>query len=113
MKTISKIKKGMVLLTACLSLFVCGCSSTNVDYESAKDFETALNNGENLEGVVVSFEVEEINANATLGYTIWAGEHLNFIFSENPDVEENETVTVKVNSVSNVLGSWVIQCEVV
>lgn len=90
-------------------------TTTNVNiinYADAESFESALNNGENLEGKIVQFVADELNPDSALGYNIWAGEHLNFIFSENPKVKEGNTVIIKVTKVDKFDDiSWIIYCE--
>ena len=76
-----------------------------------EEFENALNNGENMEGTYVSFVVKEIRPQSTYGYNLWAGEHLNFVSSKNPNVNVGDMLTVKVTSINSVAGSWIIQYE--
>ena len=80
----------------------------DIDYENVKDFEDALNEGKDLEGKTVKITVDEYKPDGKLGYTIWSGEHLNFISDDNPKVEVGDTITVKVKTVKNLLGSWII-----
>ena len=110
-----KVGKIMIaLLTAAMILGICGCSpKVVIDYGNAEAFEAALNRGENLEGKTVSFVAKELHPDSKLGYDIWAGEHLNFVSSRNPDIKEGSTVTVKTKTIENLLGSWVISYEVV
>ncbi|MDE5557511.1 MAG: hypothetical protein K2J32_07430 [Ruminococcus sp.] len=89
----------------CLALFSCG---GNVDYKDAESFESALNAGEDLIGKTVTFTVEEFSPNSAFGYNLQAGEHLNFCSSENPNAKAGDTVTVKVESVKSVIGSYII-----
>lgn len=104
----------IVLLAAAMFLGICGCSPKVVlDYGNAEAFEAALNRGENLEGKIVSFVAKELHPDSKLGYNIWAGEHLNFVSSRNPDIKEGSTVTVKTKTIENLLGSWVISYEVI
>lgn len=108
----------------CFALASCGSDNKNnddssskskavvnlaLDYENAEDFEEALNNGEKLEGCTVRIKVKEFHPESKLGYNIWAGEHLNFISSDNPDVKEGDSITIKVTKVENMLGSWIIK----
>jgi translation initiation factor IF-1 len=86
-------------------------STTEVDYDNAADFEKDLNDGKDLEGKVVTVEVTKYIPNGTLGYTFWAGEHLNFISNDNPKIEVGDEVTVEVTEVKNFLGSWVMRYE--
>ena len=95
-----------VVLTSCG-----GIGKTVADYGDAESFEAALNRGENLEGKVVIFKALELHPESKLGYDIWAGEHLNFISSRNPDIKEGETVSVKATTIENLLGSWIIKYE--
>ena len=62
-------------------------------------------------GKTVSFVAAELHPQSLYGYDIWAGEHLNFISSENPDIEVGQTVTVKVTAVESAIGSWFIGYE--
>ena len=95
------------ILTACRG----GETRPIIDYGDAESFEAALNAGENLEGKIVSFEAKELKPQSAMGYNIWAGEHLNFISSRNPDIKIGDYVTVKVTSIESMLGSWFIKYE--
>lgn len=82
-----------------------------IDYGDAESFEAALNEGENLENKVVRFIAGDIHPNSTFGYNVWAGEHLNFVSSRNPDIRTGNIVTVKISTIENFLGSWIISYE--
>lgn len=82
-----------------------------IDYGDAESFEKDLNDGKNLEGKVVQFLAKEIHPNSKLGYNVWAGEHLNFVSSRNPDINQDDIVTVKTTTIESVLGSWIIRYE--
>lgn len=73
-----------------------------------EEFEAALNRGENMEGTFVKFTVLDIKPNSTFGYDLWAGEHLNFVSSKNPDVNVGDVLTVKATSINAFSGSWII-----
>lgn len=113
----NKIKTGKIagaLLAIAIVTFLAACGKREevvIDYADAQSFEAALNNGENLEGKIVSFMAQELHPESAMGYNIWAGEHLNFVSDKNPDIAANEQVTVKVNTIQNILGSWVIHYE--
>lgn len=79
-----------------------------VDYVEEASFEAALNRGESLVGKTVSFTAGEIHPDSAFGYNVWAGEHLNFVSAENPNVKPGDTVIAKVEKAENVLGSWII-----
>ena len=49
--------------------------------------------------------------NTALGYNVQAGEHLNFISSTNPNVKVGDIMTVKVDTVVSLLGTWLIRYE--
>lgn len=72
-----------VLLICTLS--ACGQSQIPLDYGDETAFEADLNAGKNLVGKTVSFVAAELHPQSLYGYDIWAGEHLNFISSKNPD----------------------------
>lgn len=82
-----------------------------IDYADAESFEAALNEGEDLEGKIVQFEALELHPDSAVGYNVWAGEHLNFISSSNPDIEVGEIVVVKCKAITSSLGSWFIKYE--
>ena len=135
MNKLNNTKRGLFALVMCLSLTLCGCGSNEqtedagtssaetqqsedvsaeevmIDYGDAESFEAALNEGKNLEGKVVRFIAGEFHPQSKLGYNVWAGEHLNFVSSRNPDIQEGDTVTVKTTTIENMAGSWVINYE--
>lgn len=97
-----------------LSLASCGeKAELKVDYTNENVFEEALNNGEELTGKTVTFTVNELVPNSTFGYNLQTGEHLNFCSSNNPGVKVGDTVTAKVTEVTSVLGSYIINYELV
>lgn len=106
---------GLVLCCfMCMSMFMFGCDKkedVTADYPDEKVFETALVDGEDLEGKTVDIVVSNLETKSVYGYNIWAGEHLNFVSEKNPDVNIGDKVTAKVTEVKSVLGSWIISYE--
>lgn len=85
-----------------------------IDYDDALTFEKALNDGANVDGNIVRFVVAKYAPDSILGINCHGGEHLNFIFEEEPNVKQGDTVVVRiVESPSKVflVDSWKIQCE--
>lgn len=78
------------------------------DAMSSEEFERALNNGENCDGKTVTFVVNEVHPDSAFGYNLWAGEHLNFVSDDASNAKVGDEVTVKVDKVESVLGSWII-----
>ena len=107
-KTILCILPLALVFSLLLTFLCCGCSSGKVDYPNVEDFEAALNAGEDLTGKTVTFTVLEVHPSSAFGYNLYAGEHLNFVSSKNPGVKEGDTITVKVEEVNSILGSWII-----
>jgi predicted RNA-binding protein with TRAM domain len=107
-----KMKKLIVILSTffILTLVLTGCGTVKPDY-TTKQFETALNKGDNLEGKTVSVEVEKVVPNSAFGYNIEAGKHLNFVSTDNPNVKTGDTVLLKVKQVKSALGSFIITYE--
>lgn len=101
-----KILSVFLSVLMCLALFSCG--GGKADYADAESFEAALNAGEDLTGKTVTFTVDKFAPSSAFGYNLQAGEHLNFCSSENPKVKEGDTVTVKVEDVRSVIGSYII-----
>lgn len=114
MKIIKKILCSFSVIVMISSLIACGDKKEDteiINYADAESFESALNKGENLEGKIVQFVVGELKPNSAFGYNIWAGEHLNFVSSRNPDVKQGDTVVVKTTTIENTLGSWIIKYD--
>ena len=86
-----------------------------IDYEDATSFETALNNGEKVEGKIVQFEVNDYQPSSALGINCWAGEHLNFISDVEIDVKKGDIVIGRcIKDASKVMFySWKIPFEVI
>lgn len=111
-KGLRKVIGIILAVTMMATLSACGSGGgVPIDYADAESFEAALNAGDNLEGKVVRFTAMELHPDSAMGYNVWAGEHLNFISSRNPDIKAGETVVVKVNEVTSSLGSWFITYE--
>ncbi|WP_186579785.1 hypothetical protein [Aquibacillus kalidii] len=106
------MKKSILILSSLfiLASVLVGCGKVEPDY-TTKEFEAALNNGENLEGKIVSVEVSELEPNSAFGYNIQAGEHLNFVSTENPNVKKEDTVLLEIKKVESMLGSYIISYE--
>ncbi len=109
MKKMALILFSLSLITIFLS--ACG-TETKADY-TTKQFETALNNGDNLDGKTVSVDVEKLVPNSAFGYNIEAGDHLNFVSATNPNVKKGNKVIVKVKNVKSMLGSYIITYKMV
>lgn len=108
------MKKTVLVVLLSLSLFLVGCSKENVkaDYSTEKA-EELLNKGEDLEGKTVEFKVDKLAPASAFGYNLQTGEHLNFVSVENPKVEEGQTVIAKIKSVKSVMGSFIIEYDLV
>lgn len=104
-----------VMAISLLVMAGCGSSddtSTPVDYVSAAAFESDLNAGVDTVGKTVQFVVSEVNPDSAFGYNLIAGEHLNFVSgNKDPKVSAGDTVTVRVTEVTDFLGSWLIEYE--
>lgn len=110
-----------IVLFALVFSFV-GCDSNTVDdisgytidYPNAETFESALNDGTTVKGTVVQFYVKEYAPDSILGINCHAGEHLNFLFKDDLDVESGDTIVVKITEEPSkvfLLGSWKVPCE--
>lgn len=94
-----------------LGIFLSGCGvedQAKADY-STKEAETALNDGEDIEGKTVNITVDKLVPNSAFGYNIQTGEHLNFVSENNPKVDDGDSLIVKVKNVKSVAGSFVIE----
>lgn len=101
-----------IIIMLCVLCLLSGCGSKqSIDYGDAESFEAALNAGDNLEGKIVQFKADELHPQSKWGYNVWAGEHLNFVSSRNPDIKEGDIVVVKTKTIENINGSWKITYE--
>lgn len=96
----------MFLVLSLLTIVTVGCGP-NYDY-TTEEFESALNNGDNVEGTVVLVEVKSVEENPVFGYVIKAGNHLNFVNHIDPEVSEGDTIVAKVEGYTNFLGEFTI-----
>ena len=71
-------------------------------------FESLLNAGQDLTGATVTFVAMELHPDSVFGYNIYAGQHLNFVSTKNPHINQGDVVTVKVTDISSIMGSWII-----
>ena len=116
MKRLLVLFMAMVLI---FSLVACGEEEQKdgmyaIDYNDAVSFENALNDGTKVKGKIVQFYVEEYVPNSILGINCHAGEHLNFLFNNELDVETGDTIVVEVTEEPSkvfLLGSWKVPCE--
>ena len=83
-------------------------AAQTIDYGDEASFEAALKQGENLEGKIVQFTAREFHPESALGYNLWAGEHLNFVSARHPDAKAGDTLVVRTDTITNMMGSWVI-----
>ncbi|WP_370649467.1 lipoprotein [uncultured Ligilactobacillus sp.] len=105
-------KKKLFLLILSLSclFMLASCGQKKPDY-TAKEAETALNNGDKIDGKTVSFTVTDYSPNSAFGYNLMTGKDLNFVSSDNPGVKKGAKVIVKVKEVKSLMGSWIITYE--
>ena len=88
-------------------------SSYSIDYFDAESFEYALNNGEEVDGKVVKFELNDYKPDSAFGINLWAGEHLNFISESECDVKQGDIVICQITEEPyKFLGSWMIDCNI-
>ena len=97
---------GAILLAFIIPLII-SYLPKEIDYGDAQAFEKALNEGKNVNGAVVRFEVKEYKY-TLLGDNIWAGQHLNF-YGNIKNASKGDIVTVKIRSVKDFDGSWMIR----
>jgi|GEM_PF-703747 len=102
-----------VLFVLALALCSCSCGkkTADIDYGDAISFEIMLNEGEDMKEKVVQFTADDVKTDTAYGYNIWAGKHLNFISSANPNIKEGDTITARVTSTRMNSGSWFIEYE--
>ena len=84
-----------------------------IDYQNEKDFEKAINNGKKVINKIVKFAVKEYKPNSALGINCWSGEHLNFVSTQEIEVQKGDEVIGRITKEPlEFLGSWKIEYEV-
>lgn len=85
-----------------------------IDFEDAESFEQALNDGQDVKGKIVCFDVNAYKPNSVLGINCWSGEHLNFISENELEVEEGDCIVGRVTEKpkKTMIDSWKIYYEV-
>lgn len=109
-----KIGYYLVIIAFSICLVITGCDKKTkqvIDYSNAETFEAALNAGENLEGKIVRFVAKDFKPDSAFGYNVIAGEHLNFVSANHPNIKIGDEVTVKCLSIQSFMKSWIIQYE--
>ena len=86
--------------------------AATVDY-TEEAFETALNAGENTIGKTVKFTVQDVKPDSACGHNLQSGVHLNFCSTKDPGANTGDELTVKVTEVNTLLGSYLINYEIV
>lgn len=108
------MKKTLIALLLSMSVVsIVGCSPDLESKISEKKFESELNKGKDMEGSLVEVKVQKLVPNSAVGYNIQAGEHLNFVSNSNPNVKKGDTIIVEVDEVENMLGSYIIDYDIV
>lgn len=103
------MKKSILVLSLILVVgMLFGCTGGYIADYSTEEFEAALNEGEDVTGKTVVVKVSKMDPNSKLGYTMQAGEHLNFVSAENPGVKDGEEIVVTVDRVAFLFGSYII-----
>lgn len=118
------MKRFLILLMAMsiiITLEACGnenetndTSGYTIDYNDAASFESALNDSTKVKGKIVQFYVKEYAPDSILGINCHAGEHLNFLFENELDVETGDTIIVHITEEPSkvfLIGSWKVPCE--
>jgi|GEM_PF-1437367 prophage lp2 protein 7 len=110
------MKKVFVCLCVILALVLgvsCGTEAVTLDYKDATTFEADLNAGKDLTGKTVRITVDKFVPDSAFGFNIQTGAHLNFCSPKHPGVTEGDTLTVRVDEISSVLGSYIISYTIV
>ncbi len=83
-------------------------------FKDAASFESALNDGEMVNGKIVQFDVIEYEPDSALGINCWSGEHLNFISEDELNVKKGDIVVGLITKEpSKTFFSWKIPYEVI
>lgn len=82
------------------------------DYINEEILEEYLNKGVDTKGKTVKFVVKDYVPKSAFGCNSQAGEHLNFISETDLKLKKDDEVIGKIVSTKKVLGSWIIDYEV-
>ena len=96
-----------MVLMAVMSMVLLSACGPKADYKNAEAVEKALKDGEKLEGKIVRVKITEVTK-TEVGYSAKAGEHLSFFSLVDPAIKDGSTITVRVDTVVNLFGTYVI-----
>jgi predicted RNA-binding protein with TRAM domain len=102
-----KFMLSVMIMLVVLGVMV-GCSAGMTPDYTTEELEAALNNGDDVTGKTVEVEVEKFEPASAFGYNMQAGEHLNFVSSDNPGVKDGDTIVVEIEKAASMMGSWMI-----
>lgn len=80
----------------------------SIDFPDAASLEATLNKGGCAEGKTACITIKKINPEYFWGVNMWAGEHLNMLSKEAVDVDEGQSITIRVLKHAKYNNSWFI-----
>ena len=104
MKRFVRIILAALLVLSLAGLAACG---PKVDYKNAEAVEKALRAGEKLDGKIVKVKINKVEK-TELGWSARAGEKLSFFSVTDPMIKDGSTITVRIDTIVNLLGTYVI-----
>lgn len=85
-----------------------------IDFKDATSFESALNDGKDVNGKIVRFDVVEYKPDSKMGINCWSGEHLNFISDTRLNVKKGDIVVgIITQEPWKLFDSWIIPYKVI
>ncbi len=108
----------LIVAGVVIACTIAGNDQTNISEQQEIDyteeaFEDALNAEKDVVGKIVKFKVASVHPDSFCGYNLWSGVHLNFCSAEDIGAVEGQELVVKVVSVKNTLGSYIISYELI
>ena len=98
----------MLVLTLAVGMMLVGCTGGFIADYSTEEFEQALINGEAVAGKTVVVKVNSVDTESPMGFVVQAGESLNFVSTENPNVKAGDEFVVTVERAAGLFGSYII-----
>lgn len=112
MKKHKNLKSGLLLGLLGLALFTLWGYINLPDHQGYEVVE-AMENGENIIGDTVEFEVASVEYNEMSGYSVTSTDDVIFMNGPNPYVEEGDQALVKVSDYGYAFGNWIIVYDLV
>lgn len=80
---------------------------------SEDELEQKLNDNEDVINKIVEFKTKDNPVSNSYGYDIFAGEHLNFVSYDEPNIKKDDIVIARIIDVEKIMNSYIIRYKLI